>query len=112
MSLDILYVVTWAGGKVFRIPQGSEPEEIEIDYDFQGLDGLDYYNQELYFSDFPGGKIYKYSLYSGSLYTLYEDLTSPADMSLDKVNRTILIPLFNADEVLIKDIPFPENGGE
>ncbi len=106
---DILYVVTWKGGKVFRIPQGSEPEEIEIDYNFQGLDGLDYYNKELYFSDFSGGKIYKYSLYSESLYTLYEDLTSPADMSLDRVNRKILIPLFNADEVVIKDIPFPEN---
>jgi hypothetical protein len=101
---DILYVVTWKGGKVFRIIGNGQPEEIDIDYDFQGLDGLDYYRDELYFSDFPGGKIYKYSLYSGSLSTLYDDLTSPADMSLDKVNRKILIPLLKADKVVVRDI--------
>lgn len=62
-----------------------------------GLDGLDFDEDgNLFVSSFTSGKIFRISNEKG-LEELVTDLVSPADISLDRKNRLILVPSYNGN---------------
>lgn len=100
-----LYVVTWTGAKIFKLSLDGKIEELNIGGELSNLDGIDIDdNGDIYFSDFTKGVIYKYNFTNKELVTVIEDLQTPADISLDKKNQLILIPLFSGDDILVHSI--------
>ena len=62
-----------------------------------GLDGLDFDEDgNLFVSSFTAGKIFRISIEKG-LEELVTDLVSPADISLDRKKRLILVPSFSGN---------------
>ena len=64
-----------------------------------GLDGIDFDGEgNLYVSTFTGGIIYRISR-QGEVKQFVTDLVTPADISLDTINRLILVPSFSGNRV-------------
>jgi sugar lactone lactonase YvrE len=86
---------TWGAGKILEIlPDGKIRIFIEAPA-WQDLDGLDYDNNgNLYTSSFTEGIIYKVSP-DMKISVVKDDLTTPADVNMDRKNNLLLIPFFN-----------------
>jgi len=97
-----LFIVSWNGGKIFILRE-NKLQELTLPERPVNLDGIDR-DQEgnIYFSDFTAGKIYKLTR-EGKLQLIAKGLNQPADISLDRENKLLLIPEFNASRV--KTIP-------
>ncbi len=97
-----LVVVCW-NGNILEIE-----EEEEIEYLFKGkfkhLDGADFDSQgNLYVSGYTDGEISRIAP-DRSVKTILTGLNSPADISVDKKNNLLLVPLMNANEIKVYDL--------
>ena len=87
-------------GELYWLDEHGKPLKFETKKKLDtGLDGIAF-DQEgnLYVSTFTGGKIYKISR-QGKVTEFVTDIVTPADISLDTINRLILVPSFSGNRV-------------
>ncbi len=90
---------TWGTGRVVELGQDGKVKSFIEDTDWRDLDGLDYDgNENLYLSNFTDGTIYKVSP-NQTVSIIKEGLTTPADISLDRKRKMILVPSFSGNKV-------------
>ncbi len=95
-------LATWDSGELFRLSSSGKLRKI-IKQNFTALDGVDYDEKgNIYFSSFKNGIIYKLTS-SGKLSELVTGLVTPADISLDRKKRLILVPSFNGNRAFTLD---------
>jgi outer membrane protein assembly factor BamB len=90
------FLVTWGTGRLYSVSLkgGLKPASREM---FANLDGVDFDDEgNIFFSSFTGGKIYRLSP-RGEIKTVSHGLVTPADISLDRKKRLILVPSFNGN---------------
>jgi len=90
------FLVTWGTGRLYNVglKGGLKPASREM---FANLDGVDFDGEgNIFFSSFTGGKIYRLSP-RGEIKTISHGLVTPADISLDRKKRLILVPSFNGN---------------
>ncbi len=89
-------LVTWDSGRLYSVDmQGRlKPASREMAANLDGVDFDDAGN--IFFSSFSGGKIYRMSP-QGKIKTVSRNLVTPADISLDRKKRLILVPSFNGN---------------
>ena len=85
-------------GELYWLDERGKPSQFEtkkrLDRD---LDGIDFDREgNLYVSTFTGGMIYKIDR-QGEVQQIMTHLVTPADISLDRVNRLILVPSFSGN---------------
>jgi DNA-binding beta-propeller fold protein YncE len=94
-----LIVVTWHTGQILEIDASGRAHILKRG--LKSLDGVDYDKEgNLYVSSFEKGEIYKITYWGrGSISTFLSGLTSPADVSCDRIKNELLIPSFKANTV-------------
>ena len=95
-----LLVAMWDTGDLLWVDLFGKTREYVMKKKLDtGLDGLDFAEDgSLFVSSFTGGKIFRISNEKG-LEELVTGLITPADISLDRKNRLILVPSFNGNRV-------------
>lgn len=98
-----LFVATYRSGEVFRItPEGERvtllpPSEMSLD----GLVSLE--ERGFLFSSWPDSAVY-WTTPDGTVSPLVEGVEAPADIGYDAQRNRVLIPLFQDDELLIREV--------
>jgi len=85
-------------GELYWLDEHGKPSKFETDKKLdRGLDGIGFDKEgNLYVSTFTGGKIYRIDR-QGGVKQFMTDIVTPADISLDTVNRLILVPSFSGN---------------
>jgi sugar lactone lactonase YvrE len=91
---------TWGDGKILEITPEGRINTLVQDPAWKDLDGLDYDNAgNLYTASFTGGTIYKIAS-DKKIQAIKSDLTTPADINLDRKGGMILVPSFNGNTAM------------
>jgi DNA-binding beta-propeller fold protein YncE len=101
--LSKMYVVSWSVHEVYRMdPSGQEePRPLGVAEHFTNLDGIEILDDgSILVSDFYGNKVSVISPETGEVRTLAE-LTTPADIGLDRENLLLYVPQFLSDKVVV-----------
>lgn len=98
-----LIINTWDSGKLFWVDlKGNLKKYTDAVLD-TGLDGIDFDGEGgLFVSSFTGGKIFHIDK-KGNVKVIAADLVTPADISLDRKKRLILVPSFKGDRAFTLD---------
>ncbi len=97
-----LIVATW-GGKILRIDKDGKITTY-VSGEYKGLDGIDYDKEgNLYVSSFTEGKIYRITP-EKKVTTIKKGLKTPADISVDRKNNLLLVPLMDAGKIITIDL--------
>ena len=102
-----LMVVTLGSGEILEIDHAGKIHVLKRG--LLKLDGVDYDNQgNLYVSSFEKGEIYKIPhMGRGVIETFMSGLTTPADISCDRMNNELLIPSFQGNQVITVPLKRP-----
>ena len=94
-----LMVVTWEGGRILEIEPNGNVHVLKRG--LHGLDGIDYdVEGNLYVSSAEKGEIYRIPYYGRGTLTLFmSGLTSPANISCDRVRHELLVPSLTDNSV-------------
>jgi sugar lactone lactonase YvrE len=101
---DGALVVTFMSGEVFRVAAGGNrtvlagPSQQQLDGVVQLADG------RILMSSWGDSCIYEMSP-AGAMSCVMSDVEAPADIGADVGRNRVLIPLFNANTVLIRSVP-------
>ena len=96
-------IVTFGSGQVFRVSDGLK---MVISGDSEGqLDGIvEMADGRILISSWGASCIYEMAP-NGEMTCIIDDVEAPADIGTDVGRNRVLIPLFNADTVLIRTVP-------
>ena len=106
------FVVTFGSGEMFQLtPQGGRNIILPASPDRQ-LDGIVFTpDSGILFSSWGSQTVYQVTA-SNEMITVVEGVDAPADIGFDAQRNRVLIPLFNANEVWIRDVQVgPPPGG-
>jgi len=98
-----LVVATWDSGEIFHIDLTGKIRPFMKTKLDTGLDGVDFDDEgNLYVSSFTGGKVFRVNK-RGRVDVLASGLVTPADISLDRKKRLVLVPSFNGNRAFTLD---------
>lgn len=102
-----LIVVTFGSGAILEIDPMKGLHVLKRG--MTALDGVDYDNDgNLFVSSFKKGEIYRIPNFGrGTFSTFASGLTTPADISVDRIKNEVLIPSFDGNQVLTRPITKP-----
>lgn len=109
-----MYAVSWGLHEVYKLfPSGSRPPEpFRLSEFFTNLDGIEAFEDGSFIvSDYMGNKIFRIAPNRREVRILYE-LTTPADIGIDRVRHWLYVPQLQPDKVVIFSIkkdPTPAN---
>jgi DNA-binding beta-propeller fold protein YncE len=97
---NLLYVACWAGGAILTVNAEREIATFVSNPDkFAHLDGLDRDDAgNFYVSDYHKGIVYRITP-ELRIEIVVDKLSAPADISLDRANNRLLIPLMTANAI-------------
>tara|TARA_B100000315_G_scaffold258674_1_gene311654 strand:+ start:14089 stop:14961 length:873 start_codon:yes stop_codon:yes gene_type:complete len=96
---NMLLVNTWGEGRILEVSESGKIQLFVSHESWKDLDGFDYDSAgNLYISSFTGGSIFRIEQ-DRSVKEIVSGLTTPADISVDRVRNELLIPLFNGHAV-------------
>lgn len=97
-----LLFVTWDTGLIYQLSRSGSFKRL-FDLKFKSLDGIDLDDKgNIYVSSFTGGKVYRITR-RGKVKEISTGLVTPADISLDRKKKKILVPSFNGNRVFLLD---------
>ena len=97
------YVVTFGSGGIFRLVDGGR-EEVLPPAEGRQLDGIAFTpDGGFLFSSWGESAVFHVAA-DGNVQRVVEDVDAPADIGYDARRGRVLIPLFNANEVLIQEL--------
>lgn len=97
------YVVTFGSGGIFRLADGGR-EEVLPPAEGRQLDGIAFTpDGGFLFSSWGESAVFHVAA-DGDVQRVVEDVEAPADIGYDARRGRVLIPLFNANEVLIHEL--------
>jgi len=101
----LLYVACWSGGMILTIDAEGAISTFMVNPDkFAHLDGIDRdADGAFYVSDYHKGIVYRVTP-EKQIDVVVDKLTAPADISLDRANNRLLIPLMTADRITTHDL--------
>ena len=95
-------VVTFMSGEIFRLDESGRTDVLTVvGAQFDGVELLS--GGALLVSDWGASCVHRVTP-EGEAACIVGDVASPADIGLDRQRNRVLIPLFNADEVLIRPL--------
>jgi hypothetical protein len=108
------FVVTFGSGEIYQIaPDGSRQVVLPGDPGRQ-LDGIVFLPDGGFLFSSWGESAIFYVGADGAVYRAVDGVEAPADIGFDASRGRVLVPLFNAGEVLIREVEMgspPANGG-
>jgi sugar lactone lactonase YvrE len=101
----LLYVACWNGGMVLAVDAEGTISTFVVNPDtFAHLDGIDRdADGTFYVSDYHKGTVCRITP-EKRIEVVVDKLTAPADISLDRANNRLLIPLMAADRITVHDL--------
>lgn len=105
------FVVSFGSGEVYQLaPDGSTRTVVPARPDRQ-LDGIAFTpDGGFLFSSWGDQAVYRVDG-QGAMSRVVEGVEAPADIAYDATRHRVLIPLFNADQVLVRDLPETAGAG-
>ncbi len=98
-----VFVVTFGSGEVMRIDEGGERTILRTVPDGR-LDGIVVLEDGSYLvSSWGQGAVLGFGTEEGA-FAVADGIEAPADIGYDASRRRVLVPLFNGDAVLVKDV--------
>ncbi len=97
-----MYGVSWPKHDVYELDATGKkgPEAFGLGEHFESLDGIEVMSDGTFVvADFSGGKVCAISPDKTTVTTLIDDLTTPADIGLDRRNNVLYVPMFKDKEV-------------
>jgi sugar lactone lactonase YvrE len=94
-----LVMVNWESGQLLGVAPNGTLTPL-LPQTFKNLDGVEFDDAgALYFSSFTAGKIYR-AAPDGTVTVLRENLTTPADIGIDRKKKVLLVPSFEGNSAM------------
>jgi sugar lactone lactonase YvrE len=99
------YVVSFGTGEIYQVGFGGERRSLVAGVADRQLDGIVFLNDGGYaFSSWGDRAVHQVNA-AGTEGAILENVESPADIGYDAQRNRVLVPLFNANQVIIKEVP-------